>query len=145
MSFLGIGGFEFVAIFAIALFIVGPKRLAEGVRNGRKYYTELKRYRDELSALVTEAIDADELKKDFEETKREVLDEKAMAEVKGVSEDIARLDQMDDLDIMTGRSVPRSATRARPVQRGDGKVDGQQVPEIEIPSVPGKQAAGGEA
>ena len=132
-GFLGIGGLEFVLIFAIALFIVGPKRLAEGVREGRKYYTELKRYRDELTGLVNEAIDADELKKEFEATKKEVLDEKAIGEVKAVGDEL-RFDQMDGLDIMTGQSVPRSYSRAKPLQRGDGKVAGESVPEIDLES-----------
>lgn len=133
MGFLGIGGLEFVLIFAIALFVVGPKRLAEGVREGRKYYTELKRYRDELTGLVNEAIDADELKKEFEATKKEILDDETLEEIKAIEGDL-KLDQMDGLDVMTGQSVSRSYTRARPLQRGDGKISGEEIPKMELDS-----------
>lgn len=128
MSFLGIGPLEFLLIFAVAMFFVGPKRLAEGVRNGRKYYTELKRHRDELTSLVTEAIDAEELKKDYEQTRKDVWDEEATEELRGIEKDLT-LDQ-GDLEIM--RPVPntRTASRPKPVDRGDGRVNGQDVPSI---------------
>ena len=63
MSFFGLGGFEILLIGAIALFVVGPKRLLEAIREGRKIYTDLKRQRDTLQTLITEAIDLEELKK----------------------------------------------------------------------------------
>lgn len=135
MNFLGIGGLEFLLIFGVALFFVGPKRLAEGVRTGRKYYTELRRYRQELTSLVTEAIDAEDLKKELEETKREMWDEGLTREISGLEKDLA-LDQGDmnipELDIT--RPVPndRSSSRPRPVDRGDGKVDGEDVPSLDL-------------
>ena len=63
MSFFGLGGFEVLVIGAIALFVLGPKRLLEGIREGRKIYTDLKRQRVALQALITEAIDLENLKK----------------------------------------------------------------------------------
>ncbi len=138
MSFLGIGGLEFLLIFGVAMFFVGPKRLAEGVRSGRKYYTELRRYRQELTSLVTEAIDAEDLKKDYEETKRDLWDEGATKQIKGLEKDLA-LDQGDldipELDIT--RPVPNerlSTSKPKPVERGDGTVDGEYVPSIVINS-----------
>ena len=48
MTLFGIGGFEFLLIAAIALFVLGPKRLLEGIREGRRIYSEFKRQRDAL-------------------------------------------------------------------------------------------------
>ena len=132
MNFLGVGGLEFLVIFAVAMFFLGPKRLAEGVRTGRKYYTELKRYRQELTSLVTEAIDAEELKKDLEEMKRDAWDEDLTKEIAGIEQDLT-LDQ-GDLDIM--RSVPadRTSSKAKAIDRGDGTVNGKPVPSIGLES-----------
>lgn len=133
MNFLGIGGLEFLLIFGVALFFVGPKRLAEGVRTGRKYYTELRRYRQELTSLVTEAIDAEDLKKELEETKREMWDEGLTREIAGLEKDLA-LDQGDlnvpELDITRPIPNDRSSSRPRPIDRGDGKVAGEDVPSL---------------
>ncbi|MDP7673921.1 MAG: hypothetical protein QGI31_03680 [Dehalococcoidia bacterium] len=63
MTIFGIGGFEVLLIGAIALFVLGPKRLLDGIRQGRRVYTDLKRQRDALQSLVTEAIDLEEIKK----------------------------------------------------------------------------------
>ena len=62
MTIFGIGGFEVLLIGAIALFVLGPKRLLDGIRQGRRIYTDLKRQRDALQSLVTEAIDLVEIK-----------------------------------------------------------------------------------
>lgn len=150
MNFLGVGGLEFLLIFGVAMFFLGPKRLAEGVRTGRKYYTELKRYRQELTSLVTEAIDAEDLKKELEETKREMWDEGLTEEIKGLEKDLA-LDQGDmnipELDIT--RSVPNvpSSSKPKAIDRGDGKVEGEQVPSLELSpgdSSPAPKAPGSE-
>ena len=63
MTIFGIGGFEVLLIGAIALFVLGPKRFLDGIRQGRRVYTDLKRQRDALQSLVTEAIDLEEIKK----------------------------------------------------------------------------------
>ena len=63
MTLFGIGGFEFLLIAAIALFVLGPKRLLEGIREGRRIYSEFKRQRDALQSMIAEAIDLEELKK----------------------------------------------------------------------------------
>lgn len=133
MNFLGIGGLEFLLIFGVAMFFLGPKRLAEGVRTGRKYYTELRRYRQELTSLVTEALDAEELKKELEETKRDMWDEGAQKQIEGLGEDLS-LDQGDldipELDI--ARPVPKTSLSSKPklIDRGDGKVEGEDVPTL---------------
>ena len=113
MNFLGIGGLEFALIFFVAMFFLGPRRLAEGVRSGRKYYRELRKYRAELTGMVKEAIDADELKKEFEETKRDVWDESATRGIKDLDKDLAidtgALD-IPELDIT--RPIPSEASAA---------------------------------
>ncbi|MBT5476175.1 MAG: hypothetical protein HOK43_04865, partial [Chloroflexi bacterium] len=62
MNLFGLGGFEVLLVGAIALFVLGPKRLLEGIRDGRKVYSDLKRQRDALQSLITEAIDLEDLK-----------------------------------------------------------------------------------
>ena len=132
MNFLGVGGLEFLLIFGVAMFFLGPKRLAAGVRTGRKYYTELKRYRQELTSLVTEAIDAEELKKDLEQTKKDAWDEGLTQEIAGIEQDLT-LDQ-GDLDIMRSVQADRTTSRAKAVDRGDGKVNGSAVPSMDLES-----------
>ncbi|MCH7969585.1 MAG: hypothetical protein IH960_00905 [Chloroflexi bacterium] len=88
MTFFGIGGFEVLLIGAIALFVLGPKRLLEGIREGRRLYSELKRQRDALQSLITEAIDLEELKKQ--------LDADGLAE--GIKQDVAALQDELSLD-----------------------------------------------
>lgn len=62
MTFFGLGGFEVMVIAAIALFVLGPKRLLDGIRDGRRMYSDLKRQRDALQSMITEAIDMEDLK-----------------------------------------------------------------------------------
>jgi|ETNmetMinimDraft_35_1059890.scaffolds.fasta_scaffold193836_1 Sec-independent protein translocase protein TatA len=62
MTFFGIGGFEFLVIGAIALFVLGPRRLLGGIREGRRIYSDLKRQREVLQSMLTQAIDLDDLK-----------------------------------------------------------------------------------
>jgi Tat protein translocase TatB subunit len=66
MSFFGLGGFEILLIGAIALFVLGPKRLLEAIREGRKVYRDLRRQRDTLQKMISEAIDVEELKKQID-------------------------------------------------------------------------------
>lgn len=66
MSFFGLGGFEILLIGAIALFVLGPKRMLEAMREGRKVYRDLKRQRDALQKMVSEAIDLEDLKKQID-------------------------------------------------------------------------------
>ena len=63
MNFFGVGGFEFLLILFVALFFLGPKNLIFGIRKMRLFYTQLKKQRDELISIVTEAVEIEELKK----------------------------------------------------------------------------------
>ena len=66
MTIFGLGGFEVMVIAAIALFVLGPKRLLEGIREGRRMYTDLKRQRQALQSMITEAIDMEDLGKQID-------------------------------------------------------------------------------
>ena len=100
MTIFGIGGFEVLLIGAIALFVLGPKRLLDGIRQGRRVYTDLKRQRDALQSLVTEAIDLEEIKKQV--SVDEIKDSAASLE-----NELA-LDQLnEDVQKPLGGSVPR--------------------------------------
>jgi Sec-independent protein translocase protein TatA len=132
LNFLGIGGLEFLLIFGVAMFFLGPRRLAEGVRTGRKYYTELRRYRTEMTSLVVEALDAEELKKDLEQLKKDAWDEDVTKEIEGIGSDLA-LDQ-GELDIMPSEPVTRSTTKPDLLNRGDGTINGQSVPSMGLKS-----------
>ena len=63
MNFFGVGGFEFLLILFVALFFLVPKNLIFGIRKMRLFYTQLKKQRDELISIVTEAVEIEELKK----------------------------------------------------------------------------------
>lgn len=62
MNFLGIGGLELVVVMLIALFVVGPVRLVQGARTARKYMTEIRRQREELTQMIEEAADIEGVK-----------------------------------------------------------------------------------
>lgn len=66
MNILGIGGFELLLIMAVGLFVVGPKRLRDGIREARGLYRELKRQRQELQTLLEQAIELEEMKKQLD-------------------------------------------------------------------------------
>ncbi len=113
LNFLGIGGLEFLLIFGVAMFFLGPRRLAEGVRSGRKYYREIRKYRAELTGMVKEAIDADELKKEYEETKRDIWDESATRGIKGLEKDLSiDGDSLDIPELDITKPVPNESTEA---------------------------------
>ncbi len=62
MNFLGIGGLELVVVFLVALLVVGPVRLVQGAKTARKYMTELRRQREELTQMVEEAVDLEDIR-----------------------------------------------------------------------------------
>ncbi len=129
MSFFGLGGFEVLVIGAIALFVLGPKRLLEGIREGRKIYTDLKRQRVALQALITEAIDLEDLKKQ--------VDLDGLGEsVKTLESDLA-LDQVtDDVRKSVGfsnSSIPRDGQYSRPPIELDSEIR-DTIPDLDLPS-----------
>jgi Sec-independent protein translocase protein TatA len=127
MSFFGLGGFEILLIAAIALFVLGPKRLLNGIRDGRKVYSDLKRQRDALQTLIVEAIDLEEIKKQ--------VDAEGLKEsVKSLEQELA-LDQVAD-DVkevveVVDSSVPRSWRLTGPPVDVDSEVR-DRIPELDL-------------
>ncbi len=137
MTFFGLGGFEVLVIGAIALFVLGPKRLIEGIRDGRKVYTDLKRQRDALQTLITEAIDLEDLKKQIDV-------EGVKESVKSLEEDLA-LDQVAE-DVKAVKSLAKgSVTREWKSTRPPVKVDPEirdSIPDLDISGDDDKDVSG---
>ena len=108
MTIFGIGGFEVLLIGAIALFVLGPKRLLGGIREGRRVYTDLKRRRDALQSLITEAIDLEDIKK-------QVNVDEVKDSVASLKNELA-IDQLDEDGRISGSS---SVPRKRQLNRAD--------------------------
>lgn len=115
MNFLGIGGLELVVVMLVALFVVGPVRLVEGARTARKYMTEIRRQREELTQMIEEAADLEGLKEtlDQEGVIREV--ESVTSDLKNFREEASALTSDFDEIKDVARSVRRPAGYA-PVQ-----------------------------
>ena len=127
MNIFGIGGLEFLLLGAIALFVLGPKRLLEGIREGRRLYSNLKRQRAELQSMITEAIDLEEIKK-------EIDSEGLVKDAKNLQEDLA-LDQVAEdvknaADINSG-SVSRGRQLNRPPVKGNDDVRAA-IPDLKL-------------
>jgi Sec-independent protein translocase protein TatA len=127
MSFFGLGGFEVLLIGAIALFVLGPKRLLEGIRDGRKVYSDLKRQRDALQTLITEAIDLEDIKNQIDadgikDTVQKLEDDLALDDV---AEDVRRA------NAVVGKSVPRDWQFNRPPIEVDSEVR-DAIPDLNI-------------
>lgn len=112
MTIFGIGGLEVLLIGAIALFVLGPKRLLEGIRQGRRIYTDLKRQRDALQSLVTEAIDLQEIKKQVN-----------VDEVKDSASSLENELALDQLNEDVQKSVNSSVSRERQLTRADTSIE----------------------
>jgi Sec-independent protein translocase protein TatA len=102
MTIFGIGGFEVLLIGAIALFVLGPKRLLDGIRQGRRVYTDLKRQRDALQSLVTEAIDLEEIKNQV-----------SVDEIKDSAASLENELALDQLNEAAQKSLSSSVSRKR--------------------------------
>ena len=61
---LGIGGFELLLIVAIGVFVLGPKRVAEMLRDIRSVYSELRRQRQKITTMVEDELEIEELRKE---------------------------------------------------------------------------------
>jgi Sec-independent protein translocase protein TatA len=127
MTFFGLGGFEVLLIFAIALFVLGPKRLLDGIRDGRRVYSDLKRQRDALQSLITEAIDMEDLKKQ--------VDAEGIKDTVQSLEDDLKLDQATEelrrANAVVDKSIPRDWQFTRPPVEVDSEVR-DSIPEINI-------------
>ena len=112
MTIFGIGGFEVLLIGAIALFVLGPKRLLDGIRQGRRIYTDLKRQRDALQSLVTEAIDLEEIKNQV-----------GVDEIKDSAASLENTLALDQLNEDVQESLSSSVSRERQLRWSDTSVE----------------------
>ena len=117
MNFLGIGGLELVVVFLVALLVVGPVRLVQGAKTARKYMTELRRQREELTQMVEEAVDMEDI--------RERLDQDGLLdEVRDLSSELS--DFREDAKSLTTdaadfKSLARSVVRPGGYSKADDK------------------------
>ncbi|MDE0592359.1 MAG: hypothetical protein OSB68_03835 [Dehalococcoidia bacterium] len=127
MGFMGLGGLEVLLIGAIALFVVGPKRLLEGIRGGRKIYSDLKRQRDALQSLITEAIDLEDLKE-------QVVIDDIKERVKTLEDDL-KLDQVAEefrkANEVVDKSIPRDWKLRPPPIQVDSELR-KAIPDLDI-------------
>ena len=112
MTIFGIGGFEVLLIGAIALFVLGPKRLLDGIRQGRRIYTDLKRQRDALQSLVTEAIDLEEIKNQV-----------GVDDIKDSAASLENTLALDQLNEDVQESLSSSVSRERQLRWSDTAVE----------------------
>lgn len=107
MNFLGIGGLELVVVMLIALFVVGPVRLVEGARTARKYMTEIRRQREELTQMIEEAADIEGVKEALDQDG--ILEEisEIKSELETFGDEAATI--TDDIDEV--RNVARAVRR----------------------------------
>ena len=140
MNVFGIGGLEFLLLGAVALFVLGPKRMLEGIREGRRIYADLKRQRDQLQSMIAEAIDLEEIKKQIDS-------EGILKEAKSLKEELA-LDQVaedvkDAANIDTG-SVSRNRQLSRPPVSGDDEIRAK-IPDLKLTGMADHESAGSPA
>ncbi len=125
MNFFGIGGLELVVVFLIALLVVGPTRLVQGARTARKYMTELRRQREELTQMVEEAVDMEGI--------REQLDQEGlMDEVRDLSSELNEFRQ--DAHSVTGdvadlKGLARSVVRPEGYSRASTQTASSATPD----------------
>ena len=132
MTIFGIGGFEVLLIGAIALFVLGPKRLLDGIRQGRRIYTDLKRQRDALQSLVTEAIDLEEIKNQV-----------GVDEIKDSAASLENALALDQLNEDVQESLSSSVSRERQLRRLDASVEEESPDDMsEAQSLVDEKASG---
>ena len=131
MNFLGIGGIELVVVFLVALLVVGPVRLVQGAKTARKYMTELRRQREELTQMVEEAVDMEDI--------RERLDQDGLLdEVRDLSSELN--DFRED-----AQSLASDATDFKSLARSVVRPSGYAKADDKGPSGPERDATGSDA
>ncbi len=130
MNFLGIGGLELVVVFLVALLVVGPVRLVQGAKTARKYMTELRRQREELTQMVEEAVDMEGI--------RERLDQDGILdEVRDLSSELSDF-RAEAQSLTTDASDFKSLARSVVRPGGYAKASDGEVPEPE-PTEPSEE------
>jgi Sec-independent protein translocase protein TatA len=118
VNFLGIGGLELIVVFLVALLVVGPARLVQGARTARKYMTELRRQREELTQMVEEAVDMEGIRESLDQDGlldevRDLTGELSdfREEARGVTSDVADLKSLAR-SVMRPSGYSKSEARA---------------------------------
>jgi len=90
MNIFGVGGFELIMIFIIALFIVGPANLLVLIRKTRIIYSEFKKQRDELISVVEQTIEIDDDIKELKNLKESLnsISDKTSKSIKNIKKDL---------------------------------------------------------
>tara|TARA_B110000263_G_scaffold48994_2_gene40817 strand:+ start:3454 stop:3732 length:279 start_codon:yes stop_codon:yes gene_type:complete len=90
MNIFGVGGFELIMIFIIALFIVGPANLLVLIRKTRIIYSEFKKQRDELISVVEQTIEIDDDIKELKNLKESLnsISDKTTKSIKNIKKDL---------------------------------------------------------
>ena len=97
MNFLNVGPWELMVILAIAILVVGPRRVAELARTIGRFTAQMRRLSDEfMGAIDTELQDAEQsalgpaisIQTELEATERETR--QAMGEITARHEGLAR-------------------------------------------------------
>jgi Sec-independent protein translocase protein TatA len=90
MNIFGVGGFELIMIFIIALFIVGPTNLLVLIRKTRIIYSEFKKQRDELISAVEQSIEIDDDIKELKNLKESLnsISDKTTESIKNIKKDL---------------------------------------------------------
>ncbi len=125
MNILGIGGYELLIIILIGIFVVGPKRVGEMVHQLRRVYTELKQKREDITAMVSEELEIEEIKK---EAQMDVMS----SDVRKMKEDLS-LDTTlkKDLQPMQSSLQPQRFTLGNLIQPKDQEnLDQDNKPKI---------------
>ena len=140
MNLFGIGGLELIVVFLIALLVVGPVRLVEGARLARKYLTELRRQREELTQMVEEAVDMEGIRERLDQDG--ILDDvrDLSAEFGQIQED-ARSITTDASDFKSlARSVVRPSGYSKTTPGSESPETAQNEPTEETPRQAGSQS-----
>ena len=124
MNFLGIGGLELVVVFLVALLVVGPVRLVQGAKTARKYMTELRRQREELTQMVEEAVDMEDI--------RERLDQDGLFdEVRDISTELSDFGH-EARNLTTDATDFKSLAKSVVRPSGYAKASDDEVPHPEL-------------
>lgn len=132
MNFFGIGGLELVLVMLVALFVLGPVRLVQGARTARKYMTELRRQREQLTQMVEEAVDVEGVKERLDQ-------DGVMDAVRDFSDELNRFQdeaRMVSSDVTDLKNLANSVTRPEGNRRVRSNTDGRSVNDAETDTSP---------
>lgn len=114
----------------VALFVLGPVRLVQGARTARKYMTELRRQREQLTQMVEEAVDVEGVKERLDQ-------DGVMDAVRDFSDELNRFQdeaRMVSSDVADLKNLANSVTRPEGDRRVRSDTDGRSVNQDKQPA-----------